>query len=620
MYNIDTKTYLGDFNMKNKTINRMLCAVLSSVLAFSAVSSAGAVTEDNDAQLLSHFEIVDGKAILVKDNKIEYANNENTYGLIKASNLPSSYNLVEKGYVTDVKDQSPYGSCWTFCTLASMESAAIKAGNADNSIDLSEKHMLWFTYNGKDYSEDKSLFAGKDTYDSLGYSPYLFGGSEYMAAATLMRRYGAVDEEKVPYEFKSGESVDDSLRTDSDLYLKNVYFLPESVELALDDYGYIEDQKLYDDETVAYSINSIKEALMNYGAVSTSFYSSDSMSGYSSYDNYWNDDTNSYYFNAKNDDGSDNFQIYNHGVTIVGWDDNYSKDNFSIAPPADGAWIAKNSWGEWWGDNGYFYLSYYDLSMSTPCVFIPEDAKYKTDGSTEHEFKNIYQYDGTSFGAGQIYSSGYGYQAANFFYARGHESLEAISTASTYPECTVTYKVYTDLKSDVNPTMGTLVASGSKHFEHAGYYTIELDETVELDEDEKYSVVVELKISDGNIEYTILPCESQLINYIDIEANEGESSYYKSGKWKKITTASSESGYPIGNATIKAYTNDIVEINYGDLDDDGIVSIKDVTSIQKYLASSISLDETHVLCADYNNDGMVNIADATAIQKTLAGI
>lgn len=57
-----------------------------------------------------------------------------------------------------------------------------------------------------------------------------------------------------------------------------------------------------------------------------------------------------------------------HEITIVGWDDNYSKDNFSVTPPGNGAFLVKNSWDVDWGDSGYFYISYYDKSLSEPTV------------------------------------------------------------------------------------------------------------------------------------------------------------------------------------------------------------------------------------------------------------
>ena len=85
-------------------------------------------------------------------------------------------------------------------------------------------------------------------------------------------------------------------------------------------------------------------------------------------------------------------QFYNgknstdHRVCIVGWDDNYSKHNFLITPPGDGAWIVKNSWGSDWGDGGYFYLSYYDTSMG-------KDATSIAYVITNESYDRIYQHD-----------------------------------------------------------------------------------------------------------------------------------------------------------------------------------------------------------------------------------
>ena len=50
-----------------------------------------------------------------------------------------------------------------------------------------------------------------------------------------------------------------------------------------------------------------------------------------------------------------------HGVIVIGWDDNYSKDNFYYEKPEnDGAWLVLNSWGTDWGNNGTGWVSYED--------------------------------------------------------------------------------------------------------------------------------------------------------------------------------------------------------------------------------------------------------------------
>ena len=68
--------------------------------------------------------------------------------------LPSSYDSRNYGYITPVRNQNPYGTCWTFGTMASVEAYMIKHGiiNGDTgaaattAMDLSESHLAWFNY------------------------------------------------------------------------------------------------------------------------------------------------------------------------------------------------------------------------------------------------------------------------------------------------------------------------------------------------------------------------------------------------------------------------------------------------------------------------------------------
>lgn len=60
-----------------------------------------------------------------------------------------------------------------------------------------------------------------------------------------------------------------------------------------------------------------------------------------------------------------------------------------------------------------------------------------------------------------------------------------------------------------------------------------------------------------------------------------------------------------------------VKICFGDVDNDGKVSIADVTVIQKYLAQMLKLTANQIKAADVNADKNVTISDATTIQKFL---
>ena len=102
---------------------------------------------------------------------------------------------------------------------------------------------------------------------------------------------------------------------------------------------------------LAYDADRVKLLISEYGSVSTMIYMDNS-------GKYYCPDTaaSCYPFDG----------VVNHAVTLIGWDDNYKKENFSSnsGVTTDGAWIVKNSYGTSWGDDGYFYISYEDKSLT----------------------------------------------------------------------------------------------------------------------------------------------------------------------------------------------------------------------------------------------------------------
>ena len=265
------------------------------------------------------------------------------------------------------------------------------------------------------------------------------------------------------------------------------------------------------------NVDAIKNAIMNHGAVQTSF--------------YWN----SLYYNVTDHSYYCPRPGSNHAVAIVGWDDNFTSPEF----PEKGAYIIKNSWGDGWGEEGYFYLSYYDANAGDEAtIFIAE----KTDN-----YDNLYQYDPL----GWTSSFGYGTTTwgANVFTAEADEALKAVSFYTTSND--IQYIVYIYLNpvhgSPINSSGPVAVKSGK--FPEAGYHTVPLDAGVLLVPNKDFSVVVKFTTPG----YTNpLAIETPIYLYsTKATADSGQSYVSKDGtEWSDL-----KSLYDNTNACIKAFTS-----------------------------------------------------------------
>ena len=323
------------------------------------------------------------------------------------------------------------------------------------------------------------------------------GGNYTMATAYLARWSGPVSENSDPYD------------TPKKTGLAPVYHVQEV-------------------ESIPNLPSAIKQALMDGGALYTSMYS-----GLFESNDYYNSDNAAFYY-----DGNEK---PDHDVVIVGWDDNYSRNNFAKTPEGDGAWIIRNSWGADWGDGGYFYLSYYDsYAGSNVTAFHNAQA---TDN-----YSQIYQYDPL----GNI--SAMGYQdgdntawGANIFTAAASDNLTAVSTYALTPGTTAEIKIYTDV-SDGKPSSGTLRTTQTATFPRGGYYTIALDNPVALVAGQKFAVVVKFRTPGTN---DSVPVESRFENYSSaVSANPGESFTSNTGTGGWYDTSKKN----LSNVCIKAFT------------------------------------------------------------------
>lgn len=455
------------------------------------------------------------------------------------ASYPAKYDLRDEGVVTPVKFQNPWGTCWGFSAIAASETSILselKAAGADYSAsspfyDLSERQLAWFAYSPIPEGDDsgqggEGMVAVTDDENSL----FNNGGLPVFATSIFSSGIGPLTEEDAPYrndegiiDYQTDEEgnkvldengdpiplwyamegtwkLDESLRFKQAIGLEQTFILPVPATF----------KEVYNEESDAYdtvyeyngeATDAIKDQLMQGRAVSIAFCADQSLPGQPSAEQFLNPDTWAHYTYSP--------MQANHAVTIVGWDDTYSKDNFTEGhqPPADGAWIAKNSWGaadnefpnkNGWGidGNGYFYLSYYDQSLVTAETF---DYNTASIGTRDAYYANQYDYMPSSAAFSE--TSEDKLSAANIFTAEDDQLVTTLTAKTTAPNTTVTYELYLLNDGYTSPTDGKKVAEVTETYQYGGFHRAELsgNQQLAVPAGASFSVVVTQRVAD---EYT----------------------------------------------------------------------------------------------------------------------
>ena len=372
-----------------------------------------------------------------------------------------------------------------------------------------------------DFSE-LNMITNSSSYDEHGYDHSVNdGGNALMASAYLARWDGVVLEGNDPYPASLSEVKYREL--ESEYHVQNILYLPYRSD------------SLDNDE--------IKSAVMKYGAVYTAL-----KINYS----YFSDNQTNYYLpsNVNKINGG-------HAITIVGWDDNYPRTAFSTTPPADGAFICKNSWGTDSGEDGYFYVSYYDKHIARASCGDFNAVFY--DLQSTDNYNKIYQYDYLGPVVAKSFSNRKAY-ISNVFPENGSslsedEELMAVSFYNYTPGTSYEVYVVQDYtgKSSLR-NLGDPVASGM--LDYAGYFTVDLDASISLKAGTRFAVVVQY-ISPGNSTTifmelpTTISAGGTLIDHSsNARANADESYISNDGKiWSDSTSWTKNS-----NVCVKAFT------------------------------------------------------------------
>ncbi len=409
--------------------------------------------------------------------------------------FPSSYNMADLGELPAVRNQGKWGTCWAHAAISSIESNMIKKGLADVSeADYSERHLSYFAHR-----RDVAMGDGEDSYDET-YKWY--GGGNYHNAINLLSGWcGAAAESEFPYvSYGDMPDLEESQRRSSVSHLT--------------------------DASILSTAEDVKRAVTENGAVMCSFYSGDGT--------FNTAQVNVYHAEEHSTD---------HAVSIVGWDDDYSRTNFNDSgriPAENGAWFCRNSWGADWAEDGYFWISYEDKTLSAFCSFEAEKAD---------NYDNIYQYNGAG---GNLYVGCA--KTANMFCTDSAEELKAVSVY-VYKNYDYVIEVYVeDGESMGVPSDGTLVYSGKGTLEYPGYHVIPLERSILLGSGMKYAVAVQLIAKEGDTAFSYMETNE---NY---SAGRGQSFIY-ANEWIDTADYTGLKDIEVKNTCINAFTDNVQSVN-----------------------------------------------------------
>ena len=382
--------------------------------------------------------------------------------------LPESYDSRDVGgnnYITSVKDQQSTGLCWSFSVYGALEASILRSGG--NAQDFSEAHMgysLSASHVGAEYGYNRQLGGG---------------GNRLLAASYLMRGIdlnGTVDENDDAFTdaYSASASATGYLQNRDVSITKSK---PQSY--MIDDFLFL----TANFDASPTDRDKIKNAIIDYSAVGAAMYmDNDSFTK----QNRYNESTAAYYYTGTN------YLEVNHDVLIIGWDDQYDVSNFVSGhqPPEPGAWLVKNSWGDEWGNDGYFWISYSSTNF-------PRTSFAITGASVYDSAVKVYEDEYVWLGDGKRANSGEENMYARVFTTEtAGESLEAVRVALP-AGCNIEIAIVTDFDSSKPYTFET--PDATLNAVYPGMYTIELPMPVTLGAaGSQFAVIVKVQ-ADRNI-------------------------------------------------------------------------------------------------------------------------
>lgn len=387
----------------------------------------------------------------------------------------------------EVRDQYNSNLCWSFsANKAAMISYAKecyeKTGEVTEVAELSPIHLGYFLYNrtddplGNTPADNPGSELADFNFNADNANWFTEGGNVINTFQHMATWSGLTKESYAPF------TTEYDPQADADVY---------SGPMELDDDLAYEDELVETGCTFYKSVkedpDKLKYVVEKHGAAVVSMFFGNSTIPLDDYINGG--------YNLYNPDGY--MQNNNHEVVVIGWDDNYPASNFSskrhdraqgrVSPQRNGAWLVMNSWGDDWGQNGYFWVSYdsEDILCDGVCGF---------DMATTDTYDYNFQYDGNA--NSYNWNMVAGDKAANLYLNDTGKTISLKAVGLTeYNDGNTDYNI--DIYTDVTESMEETAAGAPDYTmqvstDSPGYKTFELNQSVEIAPNKVYAIVVNM--------------------------------------------------------------------------------------------------------------------------------
>ncbi len=557
-----------------------------------------------------------------------------------------SYNLVNVGEATTSKTQSPWGSCWAFAVCGALESSILKAqavmaGQQQSPLpadspafaapdlsllksepDLSERAIAWFAHEVQ--TEASAGAQAGEGFFLMEDDPeeQLSSGNASVAAAALISRQTLLSEEAAPYQYNGYEPGASVPWYDPDRASVRWedWSLPEELRTA-EDVGWRVTEVLRlrspgsttnEDGAVSYggydaeATTAIKQALVQTSGVAVALEMDQDLPQDVLRGDFADASPSADFTYATwSQYSADEEPAPNHAAVILGWDDAYPAANFagteSGQPPADGAWLCKNSWGSdglfaelgdadvspHWGipdasgqASGFFWLSYYDHSISDPEAFAVTPADQTAGTIYQHDYLSAAEFVEPMSYYGEV-------RTANVFTATEPQLIRSVGAWTFDPDTSFSATVSVvpagfssqnapETSAYANEMMDAAIPAATAFgaFPTAGYHTAELDSPVLVARGQSFVVTLTIEAAGEptdistylglELAFSGAPPEG-VATEARVVANPGETFVSTNGQtWQSleehnalITSVGEQGespvGFTFGNALVKAF-------------------------------------------------------------------